>query len=81
MLHDYDAVFDIVGGETYARSFRVLKRGGMIVSMLEQPDPALMEQYGVNAIGQFTQVNSERLSRLAELVEKSVMFHLRLPGM
>lgn len=73
MLHNYDAVYDTVGGETYARSFRVLKRGGMIVSMLEQPDPDLMEQYGVNAIGQFTQVNSERLSRLAELVDKRVI--------
>ncbi len=73
MLHDYDAVFDTVGGETYKRSFGVLKRGGIIVSMLEQPDPALMEQYGVNAIGQFTQVNSERLSRLAELAGKRVI--------
>lgn len=73
MLHNYDAVFDTVGGETYARSFRVLKRGGIIVSMLEQPDPDLMEQYGVNAIGQFTQVNSERLSRLSELVDRSVI--------
>ncbi len=73
MLHNYDAVYDTVGGETYVRSFRVLKRGGIIVSMLEQPDPNLMERYGVNAIGQFTQVNNERLSRLAELVDKSVI--------
>src|ERR671918_1498634 len=35
--HDYDTVFDTVGGETYTRSFKVLKRGGIIVSMLEQP--------------------------------------------
>ncbi len=73
MLHNYDAVFDTVGGETYAKSFRVLKRGGMIVSMLEQPDSGLMEQYGVNATGQFTQVNSERLSRLAKLVDEHVI--------
>ncbi len=62
-----------MGGETYARSFRVLKRGGMIVSMLEQPDTDLMEKYGVNAIGQFTQVNSERLSRLAKLVDEDAI--------
>ncbi len=87
ILHNYDAVFDTVGGETYARSFRVLKRGGMIVSMLEQPDPDLMEQYAVKAIGQFTQVNSERLSRLAELAGKRVIkvhvekiFSLELAG-
>lgn len=70
LVHDYDAVYDTVGGETYARSFKVLKKGGIIVSMLEQPRSDLMEQYRVNAIGQFTQVNSERLSKLAEFVEK-----------
>ncbi len=70
LVHDYDAVYDTVGGETYAKSFKVLKKGGIIVSMLEQPRSDFMEQYGVNAIGQFTQVNSERLSKLAELVEK-----------
>jgi alcohol dehydrogenase len=36
MLHDYDAVFDTVDGETYKKSFKVLKKGsGIIVSMLE----------------------------------------------
>jgi NADPH:quinone reductase-like Zn-dependent oxidoreductase len=73
LLHDYDAVFDTVGGETYVRSFNVLRKGGIIVSMLEKPRPELMERYGVNAIAQMTQVNSERLSKLAELVEKGVI--------
>ena len=26
LLHDYDAVFDTVGGDTYKRSFKVLKK-------------------------------------------------------
>ena len=38
LLHDYDSVFDTVGGETYKRSFKVLKKGGIIISMLEQPN-------------------------------------------
>ena len=46
LSHDYDAVFDTVGGETYTRSFKVLKRGGMIVSMLEQPNQELMDRFG-----------------------------------
>ncbi len=43
LAHDFDAVFDTVGGETYTRSFKVLKRdgGGIIVSMLEQPVQSL----------------------------------------
>ena len=73
LLHDYDAVFDTVGGETYARSFKVLKKGGIIVSMVEHPNAELMQQYGVTAISQFTQVTTERLAKLAELVEQGVI--------
>jgi NADPH:quinone reductase-like Zn-dependent oxidoreductase len=36
LLRDYDAVLDTVGGETYRKSFKVLKEGsGIIVSKLE----------------------------------------------
>jgi NADPH:quinone reductase-like Zn-dependent oxidoreductase len=69
--HEYDAVFDTVGGETYTRSFKILKRGGIIVSMLEQPNQELMDRFGVKAISQFTQVNRERLTKLARLVDQN----------
>jgi NADPH:quinone reductase-like Zn-dependent oxidoreductase len=70
--HDYDAVFDTVGGETYTRSFKVLKRGGgVIVSMLERPNQELMDRFGVKAIFQFTQVNRERLTKLAQWVDQN----------
>lgn len=72
LLHDYDAVFDTIGGETYTKSFRVLKKeGGMIVSMLEQPNAELMERHGVKAISQFTQVNRERLTKLTQWVDQN----------
>ena len=57
LVHDYDAVLDTVGGETYSKSFDVVKRhggGGIIVSMLEQPNRDLMERFGVKAVFQFT---------------------------
>ena len=71
LVHDHDAVFDTVAGDTYSRSFKVLKRGGVIVSMLEQPNQQLMEQFGVKAIFQFTQVNRERLTKLAQWVDQN----------
>jgi NADPH:quinone reductase-like Zn-dependent oxidoreductase len=71
-IHDYDAVFDTVAGDTYKKSFKVLKKGsGIIVSMLEQPNSELMKQYGVKALFQFTQVNRERLTKLAEWVDQN----------
>jgi alcohol dehydrogenase len=71
LSHDYDAVFDTVGGETYTRSFKVLKRGGIIVSMLEQPNQGLMNQFGAKAVFVFSQGNRERLTRLAEWVDQN----------
>ena len=72
MIHNYDAVFDTVGGDTYKRSFKVLKKGsGIIVSMLEQPDPQLMDHHGIKAIFQFTQADSERLTKVAKWVDEN----------
>jgi alcohol dehydrogenase len=74
LRHDYDAVFDTVGDETFTRSFKILKRdgiGGIIVSMLEQSDQGLMDQFDVKAVHQFTQANRERLTRLAEWVDQN----------
>jgi NADPH:quinone reductase-like Zn-dependent oxidoreductase len=70
LVHGYDAAYDTVGGETYTKSFMVLKKdSGIVVSMLEQPNSELMQQFGVKAIFQFTQVNNERLRKLAEFVD------------
>jgi alcohol dehydrogenase len=71
LIGDYDAAFDTVGGETYSSSFKVLKRGGIIVSMLEQPNQELMKQFGVKAIFQFTQINRDRLTKLAQWVDQN----------
>lgn len=73
LLHDYDAVFDTVAGETYERSFKVLKKGGIIVSMLESPNTELMERYGVTAIAQQTRMNSADLQQLAELAKDGIV--------
>lgn len=73
LIHNYDAVLDTVGGETYKKSFKVLKKGGLIVSMIEQPDSSLIEKYGVKAISQFTQVNSSDLTILSGLVSKGIV--------
>ena len=39
--------------------------------MLEQQNSELMEKFGVRAVFQFTQVNRERLSKVAEWVDQN----------
>ncbi|MBI2049456.1 NADP-dependent oxidoreductase [Candidatus Roizmanbacteria bacterium] len=73
IVKDFDAVFDTVGGETTNKSFQVLKKGGILVSMLGQPDEKLAGKFGITAIGQNTQTNTRHLNRLAELIDNGAI--------
>ena len=46
---EVDVVVDTQGGDTQARSWQVLKRGGMLVSTVQAPDEAMAARYGVRA--------------------------------
>lgn len=72
-ITDCDCVIDTVGGETYRRSFAVLHEGGIIVSMLEPPDPELMRRYGVSAVFLLTNVTTTALDVVRNLVESGVV--------
>jgi len=39
LVHDVDGAFDLVGDETLLKSFRVVKRGGTVVSLVGMPEP------------------------------------------
>jgi NADPH:quinone reductase-like Zn-dependent oxidoreductase len=68
-----DAVIDTVGGETQARSFAVLRRGGVIVSSVSQPSPELAERYGVRGDYFIVAVRRPQLERIAQLFEGGVL--------
>jgi len=71
-LHDFDAVFDTVGGDDFAKALAVLKPGGIAVSMIAQAEERAKE-LGVTAITQSTKVTTEMLNKLRELVESGVV--------
>ncbi len=73
VVHDCDAVYDLVGGDVYRRSFQALKPGGIIVSSLEEPDDELTQKHQVKAIYQHFEITAERLGRLAQLVDEGVV--------
>lgn len=64
ILKDVDAVFDTVGGETTDRSLQVLKKGGVLVSMVNAPNQESAKAHGVDALLQMTQTNSTHLTRM-----------------
>lgn len=69
ILKDFDAAFDTVGGDEFAKTYRILKRGGTAVSMIAPPDEQLAQEYGITALMQNTGVTKERLEKLCELAE------------
>jgi NADPH:quinone reductase-like Zn-dependent oxidoreductase len=69
MVKDFDAVYDTVGGEVTKKSFTVLKKGGILVSMKGKPDEERAKKVGVRVVGQGTRTNRKRLDRLTELID------------
>jgi alcohol dehydrogenase len=72
-LSDFDAVFDTVGGDDFAKSLAVLKQGGVAVSMIAPADESAAAERGVKAMTQMTRVTTDRLNALRELVEAGVV--------
>lgn len=73
ILKNYDFVYDTIGGEITDRSFKVLKKGGIIASMKGQPNEELVKQYGVTGVAINTMTNTARLQRLTELVDAGIV--------
>ncbi|WP_042379417.1 NADP-dependent oxidoreductase [Streptacidiphilus melanogenes] len=72
VLSDIDVVFDTVGGATQDRSFRVLKPGGTLVSIVPIADAeAKKAEWNVDARAFMMRPHGEQLTRLASLVASS----------
>lgn len=69
IIKDYDAVFDTVGGPTNSKSYMVLRPGGILVSMVEEPNDDLIQKHDVVYVHQSTQVTEERLDEITKLIE------------
>ena len=50
VVGDVDMVLDTIGGETLLRSMRVVRRGGILVSLLEPPPQELAQDLGIRAM-------------------------------
>ncbi len=72
-LKEFDAVFDTVGGDDFNKSFQILKKGGVAVSMIATADEARAAELGITAITQGTQVTSTILNELTTLIEADVV--------
>ena len=68
-LRDLDVVLDTVGGDTLHRSWKVLRPGGIIVSLVEKPSAADASEHGVRGEHIFAQTKAGQLRELAKLAD------------
>ena len=63
-----DLVVDMIGGETLARGYRALRKGGRLAVLTGQPDPDLDREFEVDSAFVFTVPNAARLGEVAAMV-------------
>ena len=66
---DMDIVFDTLGGEMQARSWGMLKPGGILVSVVGIADPGAAAAHGARAAGFGAVPDGEQLGRIAEMID------------
>jgi NADPH:quinone reductase-like Zn-dependent oxidoreductase len=64
-----DVVLDAVGGDTQHRSLRVLKPGGILVSVVSPVPETAQKDYGVRAVYFYVDVTTARLNTITELFD------------
>ena len=69
VVHDVDVVLDTLGGDTQNRSWKVLKKGGILVSIVAPPSVDEAAKHGVRSVFFSAHPSSAQLSEIAKLVD------------
>ncbi|WP_322101635.1 NADP-dependent oxidoreductase [Paraburkholderia sp. J41] len=70
---EVDLVFDLIGGETQERSWKVVKNGGALVSTLNEPSQSQAAEHGARGVRYTARPDGGQLAHIVELVEKGVV--------
>lgn len=73
VTRDVDVVLDTIGGETQERSWQVLKRGGVLVSLVQPPSAEKAAARGARGFFVRQKPNGDQLATIADLVVKGTV--------
>jgi NADPH:quinone reductase-like Zn-dependent oxidoreductase len=68
-VSELDLVYDLIGGDTQARSFAVLKRGGAMVSTLQKPDATKAKAQDIRVASYQANASAAQLAEIARLID------------
>jgi NADPH:quinone reductase-like Zn-dependent oxidoreductase len=66
---DVDVVIDPVGRDTLARSYAVVKKGGIITTLVARPDQAQLDKYGIRGTSISVKPDGNELAEITKLIE------------
>jgi NADPH:quinone reductase-like Zn-dependent oxidoreductase len=66
---DVDAVLDTVGKDTLDRSYRVVKKGGIVMSLVARPNPAELKKRGIRGAAIAVRPDAGDLTQIAQLID------------
>jgi NADPH:quinone reductase-like Zn-dependent oxidoreductase len=69
IVQDVDVVLDTLAGETQERSWKVLKKGGLLVALTAPPSAEKAEEHGVRASFHSSHPDSAQLAQIAGLID------------
>jgi NADPH:quinone reductase-like Zn-dependent oxidoreductase len=66
---DVDVVLDAVGRDTLARSYAVVKKGGIIATLVARPDQAELDKHGIRGASIWGKPDAGELAEITKLIE------------
>ena len=67
---DVDVVLDSVGKDTLARSYGVVRKGGIIATLVAEPDQAELDKHGIRGAAISVKPNASELADITKLIEE-----------
>jgi NADPH:quinone reductase-like Zn-dependent oxidoreductase len=69
VVRNVDMVLDTIGGETVARSWHIVKKGGLLLSVFSPPSQEQAAAFGVRAFFFVVKPNREQLIHIGNLID------------
>ena len=68
-VRDVDVVLDTVGGDTLQRSWGILRKGGVLVTIVGDAPAEIAEKFGVRGVSMLVQPSRDQLNQIGQLID------------
>jgi NADPH:quinone reductase-like Zn-dependent oxidoreductase len=69
IVKNVEVVFDTVGRDTLARSYPLVKKGGIVTTIVSRPDQAQLDKYGIRGSSIWSHPDGNELAEITKLIE------------